>query len=100
MRNDPEPNRVNEWVEVGADIYERMASFGLGDRETYYKAIIDCGLNKGDNDDVDLSNLTFGEIPRCFFNLPAVFIEKDNEVGCGSPFDNAECDYLKGTPIS
>ncbi|KAF4991626.1 hypothetical protein FDECE_13974 [Fusarium decemcellulare] len=100
MRNDPDPNREHEWVEVGADIYDRMASFGLGDRETYYKAVIDCGLNKGDNDDVDLSNLTFGQIPRCFFNLPAVFIEKDNEVGCGSPFDHAECDYLKGTPIS
>ncbi|KAF4502972.1 hypothetical protein FAGAP_795 [Fusarium agapanthi] len=68
MRNDPDPNRYGEWTEVGADIYEKMASFGLGDRETYYKALIDCALNKGDSDEVDTSNLVQGEIPRCFFN--------------------------------
>ncbi|KAF5679403.1 hypothetical protein FHETE_820 [Fusarium heterosporum] len=100
MRNNPDPNRVGEWTEVGADIYEKMAGFGLGDRESYYNALIDCALNKGDSDDVDASNLAMGEIPRCFFNMPVMFVEKDEGHGCGSPFDNQECDYRKGTPIS
>ncbi|RSL87619.1 hypothetical protein CEP51_002155 [Fusarium floridanum] len=100
MKNNPNPNRENEWVEAGTDIYEKMASYGLGDREPFYRAIIDCGLHGGDNKEIDLSNLAWGEVPTCYFNIPAVFIEKDNEVGCGSPFDNAKCDYLKSTPIS
>ncbi|KAJ4179015.1 hypothetical protein NW755_012753 [Fusarium falciforme] len=100
MKNNPNPNRENEWVEAAADIYDKMASYGLGDREPFYRAIIDCGLHGGDNKEIDLSNLAWGQVPTCYFNLPAVFIEKDNEVGCESPFDNAKCDYLKSTPIS
>ncbi|KAM0347335.1 hypothetical protein ACHAPU_004854 [Fusarium lateritium] len=100
MRNKPDPNREGEWTEVGADIYEKMADFGLGDRESYYSALIDCALNKGDNDDVDTSNLAMGEIPRCFFNMPVMFVEKDDGRGCGSLFDKQDCDYRKGTPVS
>ncbi|EKJ75430.1 hypothetical protein FPSE_04383 [Fusarium pseudograminearum CS3096] len=99
MKNDPNHTRQGQWHEVGADIYEKMASYGLGDRETYYKSLIDCALNKGDKDDVDTSNLVQGEIPRCFFNLPAVFVEHDSSHGCGSPFDSHNCDYRKGTPL-
>ncbi|KAI8679260.1 hypothetical protein NCS57_00203400 [Fusarium keratoplasticum] len=100
MKNNPNRNRENEWVEAAADIYDKMASYGLGDREPFYRAIIDCGLHGGDNKEIDLSNLAWGQVPTCYFNLPAVFIEKDNEVGCASPFDNAKYDYLKLTPIS
>ncbi|KAF0637149.1 hypothetical protein FPSE5266_04383 [Fusarium pseudograminearum] len=99
MKNDPNHTRQGQWHEVGADIYEKVASYGLGDRETYYKSLIDCALNKGDKDDVDTSNLVQGEIPRCFFNLPAVFVEHDSSHGCGSPFDSHNCDYRKGTPL-
>ncbi|RGP69272.1 hypothetical protein FLONG3_7908 [Fusarium longipes] len=99
MRNDPNPIGEGGWVEVGADIYEKMASYGLGDRETYYKALIDCALNKGDSDKVDTSNLVQGEIPRCFFNLPAVFVVRNSEHGCGSPFDSHKCDYRKSAPL-
>ncbi|EYB22294.1 hypothetical protein FG05_07766 [Fusarium graminearum] len=99
MKNDPDHTRQGQWHEVGADIYEKMASYGLGDRETYYKSLIDCALNKGDKDGVDTSNLVQGEIPRCFFNLPAVFVEHDSSHGCGSPFDSHNCDYRKGTPL-
>jgi hypothetical protein len=99
MRNDPNPIGEGAWHEVEADIYEKMASYGLGDRETYYKALIDCALNKGDSDKVDTSSLVQGEIPRCFFNLPAVFVEHDSSHGCGSPFDSHTCDYRKGTPL-
>ncbi|KAF4337516.1 hypothetical protein FBEOM_8614 [Fusarium beomiforme] len=100
MRNDPDKNRAGEWSEVGPDIYEKMAKFGLGDREPYYKALIDCSLNKGNKDEVDTSNLVWGQVPRCFFNMPVMFVEPDNSVGCGGPFDHQECDYRKATPIS
>ncbi|KAK7394021.1 hypothetical protein QQX98_013199 [Neonectria punicea] len=100
MRNSPNPNRINDWVEVEADIYDKMASYGLGDRETYYRANIDCALNGGDNDDIDLGSMVWGQVPTCYFNLPTVFIEKDNDVGCGSPFDDEKCNYLKATPVS
>ncbi|KAK7428282.1 hypothetical protein QQZ08_005179 [Neonectria magnoliae] len=100
MRNNPNPNRINEWVEVEAEIYDKMASYGLGDRETYYRANIDCALNGGDNGDIDLGSMAWGEVPTCYFNLPTVFIEKDNNVGCGSPFDDEKCNYLKATPVS
>ncbi|OHE93823.1 hypothetical protein CORC01_10844 [Colletotrichum orchidophilum] len=101
MLNSPNPNRENDWVEVEAEVYDKMASYGLGNRDPYYRAIIDCALNGGDDKDkVDLSNLAWGKVPTCYFNLPAVFIEKDTNVGCGSPFDNQGCNYLKATPIS
>ncbi|KAF5633932.1 uncharacterized protein FTJAE_6918 [Fusarium tjaetaba] len=99
MRNDPDPNGVGEWTEVDEDIYKKMADFGLGDRETYYKALIDCALNKGDSDEVDTSNLVQGEIPRCFFNLNTVFVERDSSRGCGGLDDVKGCDYRKGTPL-
>lgn len=84
MKNNPNPNRENEWVAAAADIYDKMASYGLGDREPFYRAIIDCGLHEGDYKEIDLSNLAWGQVPTCYFNLPAVFIEKDDEVGCGA----------------
>ncbi|GJC88919.1 hypothetical protein ColLi_11757 [Colletotrichum liriopes] len=101
MRNSPNAIRENDWVEVESEIYDKMASYGLGNRDPYYRAIIDCALNGGDNKDkIDLSKLAWGKVPTCYFNLPAVFIEKDTEVGCGSPFDNQGCNYLKPTPLS
>ncbi|KAF5227880.1 hypothetical protein FAUST_11477 [Fusarium austroamericanum] len=82
-----------------SDVYEKMASYGLNDRETYYKSLIDCALNKGDKDNVDTSSLVLGEIPRYLFNLPALFVEYDSSYGCGSPFDSNNCDYRKCTPL-
>ncbi|KAF4453910.1 hypothetical protein F53441_3435 [Fusarium austroafricanum] len=98
MRHDQHGN--GGWAEVGDDIYKKMADFGLGDREPYYKALIDCALNKGDNDDVDTSNLVQGEIPRCFFNMPAVFVEPKGGKACGSPFDSHNCvSAKKSSPL-
>ncbi|RBR09589.1 uncharacterized protein FIESC28_09808 [Fusarium coffeatum] len=97
MRNDPKATAEGAWREVKPDIYDKMASYGLGDRETYYKALIDCALN-GDNK-VQTDKLVQGEIPRCFFNMPAVFVTHNSEHGCGSPFDNHKCDYRKSTPL-
>jgi hypothetical protein len=99
MRNNPDPNREGEWTEVGSDIYEKMADFGLGDREPYYNALIDCALN-GDPDKLEVNTLDYGKAPTCFFNMPVVFVEKDDSVGCGDLFSKSDCDYRKGTPVS
>jgi hypothetical protein len=101
MRHNNNPNRDNEWVEASEDIYQKMASYGLGDREAYYRANINCALNGGENkDQIDLKNMIWGKVPTCYFNLPTVFIDPDNTAGCGSPFDHQNCDYLKSTPVS
>ncbi|PCD19050.1 hypothetical protein FGRA07_05855 [Fusarium graminearum] len=97
MRNNPNNNRIKDWVEAEEGIYEKMADYGLGDREKYYRAVLDCALSVAD--DIDVGNLAWGEIPQCYFNLPAVFIEKDNNVGCGDPFSDPDCAYVKATPI-
>lgn len=97
MRHDPKPNRVGDWAEVSGEVYHKMASYGLGNREVYYRAILDCALNPNDN--VDLGSLVGGKIPTCYFDLPAVYIDKDREVGCGDPFTTVECDYISATNI-
>ncbi|CCT69560.1 uncharacterized protein FFUJ_05456 [Fusarium fujikuroi IMI 58289] len=97
MRHDPKPNRVGDWAEVSGEVYDKMASYGLGNREVYYRAILDCALSPNDN--VDLGSLVGGEIPTCYFDLPAVYVDKDREVGCGDPFSTAECDYISATKI-
>ncbi|KAF4969643.1 hypothetical protein FSARC_3158 [Fusarium sarcochroum] len=68
-------NQGHGYEDVDADVYEKMAAQGLGNREPYYRAIIDCALSGGA--ELDASNLVFGEVPRCFFDLPAKFIERD-----------------------
>ncbi|GKU17171.1 unnamed protein product [Fusarium langsethiae] len=97
LRNNPNNNRIKDWVEAEEVIYEKMADYGLGDREKYYRAVLDCALS--DVNDIDVGNLAWGEIPQCYFNLPAVFIEKDKNVGCGDPFSDPDCAYVKATPI-
>ncbi|KAF5256129.1 hypothetical protein FOXYS1_13411 [Fusarium oxysporum] len=91
------PNRVGDWAEVSGEVYDKMASYGLGNREVYYRAILDCALNPNDN--VDLGSLVGGKIPTCYFDLPAVYIDKDREVGCGDPFTTVECGYISATNI-
>ncbi|KAF5673877.1 hypothetical protein FHETE_3264 [Fusarium heterosporum] len=66
----------DKWSQVDDDVYAKMGSYGLGDQEqeAYYKATIDCALRPGDKKDVDTSNLVLGQIPLCFFNMPAYFV--------------------------
>ncbi|KAG5764648.1 hypothetical protein H9Q69_009016 [Fusarium xylarioides] len=97
MRHDPKPNRVGDWAEVSGEVYDKMASYGLGNREVYYRAILDCALSP--NDDVDLGSLVGGKIPTCYFNLPAAYVDQDQEIGCGDQFTTRECDYLSATNI-
>ncbi|KAJ4250248.1 hypothetical protein NW762_012063 [Fusarium torreyae] len=70
----------NNLEDVDDAVYDKMAEHGLGNREAYYRNIIDCTLNGGG--EVDASNLVFGEVPRCFFDLPAKFVERDHN-SCG-----------------
>ncbi|KAF4984598.1 hypothetical protein FZEAL_275 [Fusarium zealandicum] len=100
MRNNPNPNRDNEWVEATPDIYDKMASFGLGDRDTYYRALIDCALNNGNGGKPDLSNLAWGKIPRCHFNMPVLFIEHDDSAGCGDPDNIPRCKFCSSSLFS
>ncbi|KAF5020205.1 hypothetical protein F66182_7770 [Fusarium sp. NRRL 66182] len=66
--------------DVDEEVYTKMAEHGLGDRERYYRSIVDCALNGGG--EVDASNLVFNEVPRCYFDLPAKFVER-NKNSCG-----------------
>ncbi|KAF5658674.1 hypothetical protein FHETE_9738 [Fusarium heterosporum] len=82
----------DNWSDVTEDVYTNMASFGLGDQqlETYYKAIIDCALRPGDKKDADTSDMVVGQIPQCFFNLPAYFYnEVFQPTNCDSAFEGA-----------
>ncbi|KAF4337216.1 hypothetical protein FBEOM_8909 [Fusarium beomiforme] len=97
MRHDPKPNRVGDWAEVAGEVYDKMAGYGLWNREVYYRAILDCALSPNDN--VDLGSIVGGTIPTCYFDLPAVFIDKDHEIGCGDPFTTQECNYISATTI-
>ncbi|KAH7230541.1 uncharacterized protein BKA55DRAFT_715380 [Fusarium redolens] len=97
MGHDPKPNRVGDWAEVSGEVYDKMVSYGVGNREVYYRAILDCALSPNDN--VDLGSLVGGTIPTCYFNLPAVYVDRDQEVGCGDPFSTVECDYISATDI-
>ncbi|KAL5603764.1 hypothetical protein FOVSG1_006514 [Fusarium oxysporum f. sp. vasinfectum] len=96
MRN--KNGHQHNWVNVDADIYEKMASYGLGNREQYYRAVLDCALS--DVDDVDVGNLSWGTIPTCYFNLPAVFVEKQpNGAVCTIPGTLSPCEVTRDTPI-
>ncbi|KAH7216127.1 hypothetical protein DER44DRAFT_654188 [Fusarium oxysporum] len=70
----------NNLEEVDEGIYSKMAEHGLGDREKYYRSMIDCALNGGG--EVDASKLVFNEIPHCYFDLPVKFVER-NHNSCG-----------------
>ncbi|KAF4438715.1 hypothetical protein F53441_12731 [Fusarium austroafricanum] len=81
------------WNEVDDSIYEKMASYGLGNREQYYRSVLDCALSPVDS--IDLSNMEWGKIPTCYFDLPAVFIE-DMKHAC---WDKSNCANIVGSPI-
>ncbi|KAM0345693.1 hypothetical protein ACHAPU_006348 [Fusarium lateritium] len=81
--NDPE--------DVDDVIYEKMAEHGLGNREAYYRSVIDCALNGGG--EVAAGDNVFGEIPRCFFDIPAKFVKRhQNSCGLLPCYSNKESD--------
>ncbi|KAF4981731.1 hypothetical protein FZEAL_2533 [Fusarium zealandicum] len=84
------------WEEAGADIYEHMATYGLGDRDAYYRNVINCALGGGG--DIDTSNMVWNEVPRCYFNLGAVFVERAIRDTCGPR--ETTCGYFKDTPLA
>ncbi|GKT40275.1 uncharacterized protein ColSpa_00456 [Colletotrichum spaethianum] len=56
--NSPKAICRNDWIEVELEIYDKLTSYGLGTRNPYYRAIINCALNGGDDKNkVELSKL-------------------------------------------
>ncbi|KAI6760278.1 hypothetical protein HG530_009138 [Fusarium avenaceum] len=89
--------RGGNWAEATEDVYENMAKYNLGNREPFYRGILDCALSE--NKDLQLDNLGFNRIPVCFFDLEAHFIDGNDDPKCNNPALNAVCDPLKTEPI-
>ncbi|KAG5654902.1 hypothetical protein KAF25_010947 [Fusarium avenaceum] len=97
MRFYPQSGRGGNWAEATEDVYENMAKYNLGNREPFYRGILDCALSE--NKDLRLDNLGFNRIPVCFFDLEAHFIDGNDDPKCNNPAVNAVCDPLKTEPI-
>ncbi|KAI5461951.1 hypothetical protein BGZ63DRAFT_355128 [Mariannaea sp. PMI_226] len=83
MRTQGDTMTTLSWVEAEGELYDNMAKYGLGNREPYYTGIIDCALNGGGSDNIDLGNIVWGKVPTCYFNLDAYFIEPEmDSTGC------------------
>ncbi|KAI5457658.1 hypothetical protein BGZ63DRAFT_457040 [Mariannaea sp. PMI_226] len=88
---------ILQWTEPETEFYDNMAKYGLGNREPYYKAIIDCALNGGGSDHVKLDHLVWGQVPTCFLNLGAYFILTDDAFAtCGDTTDSGLADLSNG----
>jgi hypothetical protein len=85
------------WTEAGEDVYTSMAKYSLGLRDPYYRAIIDCATSGEEG--LNLEKLGYNNIPVCFFDLDAFFIERNDGPECNSNFINKVCNPIKATPI-
>lgn len=97
MRFYPQSGRGGNWAEATEDVYENMTKYNLGNREPFYRGILDCALSE--NKDLQLNNLGFNRIPVCFFDLEAHFIDGNDDPKYNNPAVNAVCDPLKTEPI-
>ncbi|RBR19539.1 uncharacterized protein FIESC28_05534 [Fusarium coffeatum] len=98
MRHKPQGMHGETWAEATEDVYVNMAKYNLQLRDPYYRAIVDCATSGQDG--LDLANLGFNNIPVCFFNLEAFFIEHNDGPECNSNMINKVCNPIKATPIS
>ncbi|KAM0229441.1 hypothetical protein ACHAPO_009985 [Fusarium lateritium] len=87
-----------KYDEAAEDIYANMAKYGLGNRDPYYRAILDCATSGAEG--LNLENLGFNNIPICFFDLPAYWLERNDGPECTSNFVNKACNPTKSSPIS
>ncbi|CAG1977983.1 unnamed protein product [Fusarium graminearum] len=87
-----------KYDEATEDIYANMAKYGLGNRDPYYRAVLDCATSgeAGLNPD----NLGFNNIPVCFFDLPAYWLERNDGPECTSNMINKACNPTKSSPIA
>jgi hypothetical protein len=99
MRYKPFGGNYGEsWTEAEEDVYANMVKYKLGDRDPYYRAVLDCALSADKALNVD--NLGFNSIPVCFFDLEAFFIDHNDAPECTSNFINKICPPIKATPIA
>ncbi|KAG7046536.1 hypothetical protein JMJ77_0014764 [Colletotrichum scovillei] len=83
------------WYEAEPRIYDAMESHGIGNRVPFYAAIIDCALN-GNGDGVEIGG-GIGKVPRCYFDLPAVFYDESGN--CMDPTTDG-CSPVTTSPLS
>lgn len=49
--------------EASEEFYDSMAKYGFTSEEDYYKSVLDCALNGGEDKELDMSNVAFGHTP-------------------------------------
>ncbi|KAF4987467.1 hypothetical protein FDECE_15422 [Fusarium decemcellulare] len=96
MRSYSAGYKEPDWEEAGEIVYAKMAENYLGNRDAYYRAIINCALSGGG--EVDPATLVWNEVPRCYFNLPAVFVKNGVRGDCAS--EKKDCGYVQATPLA
>ncbi|KAF4437392.1 hypothetical protein F53441_13069 [Fusarium austroafricanum] len=97
MRFNPSGMFGGSWTEATEDVYENMAKYNLGNRDPFYRGVIDCALSA--DKELKLDNLGFNRIPVCFFDLEAWFIDRNDDPQCNSPMVNKVCNPVKTNPI-
>ncbi|KAJ9418053.1 hypothetical protein QL093DRAFT_2102050 [Fusarium oxysporum] len=99
MRYKPFGGNYGEsWTEAEEEVYTNMAKYDLGNRDSYYRAVLDCALSADKQLQVD--NLGFNNIPVCFFDLEAFFIDHNDTLECTSNLINKVCPPVKATAIA
>ncbi|KAH7473772.1 hypothetical protein FOMA001_g12746 [Fusarium oxysporum f. sp. matthiolae] len=99
MRYKPFGGNYSEsWTEAEEEVYTNMAKYNLGNRDSYYRAVLDCALSADKQLQVD--NLGFNNIPVCFFDLEAFFIDHNDTLECTSNLINKVCPPVKATAIA
>lgn len=75
----------NVIVNVNQETYDKMAEYGLGDLDMYYRSVIDCANGENGGKTVSVDNLAVGTIPYCFFNMRVGTTYWDTQPGCSGP---------------
>ncbi|KAG7122187.1 hypothetical protein HYQ44_003085 [Verticillium longisporum] len=75
---------LGSFYEAPAEVYEAMAEYGLGNRMAYYRILLDCALNSAGDPSVRTDALVPGQIPLCYFNMKAVYLDRQ---GCETGSD-------------
>ncbi|KAJ3527967.1 hypothetical protein NM208_g10443 [Fusarium decemcellulare] len=96
MRSYSTGYKEPDWEEAGEIVYAKMAEYKLGNRDAYYRALINCALSGGG--EVDPATLVWNEVPHCYFNLPAVFVKNGVRGDCAS--EKKDCGYVQATPLA
>lgn len=78
-------DRWSDYEEADDEFHEKLDKYGLGNREPYYKAVVDCAMNGGDGRKMDVTDIHSGEVPRCFFEMKTIKVV--GKTYCGKNFE-------------